>query len=61
MGVGERLLQIRRRLLDQLVSKLETSHRLQCSGRRRIPWLLLIHGFVIDATFKVFGNNEAGA
>ena len=47
--IRKRSLKIGRRLLDYLLSKPESSHRLHCSGRRRIP-RTLIHGFAIEAT-----------
>ncbi len=47
--IRKRSLKIGRRFLDHLVSKSESSHRLHCSGRRRIP-RTLIHGFAIEAT-----------
>lgn len=49
IGIRKRMLKIRCRLLDYLLSKPESSHRLHCSGRRRIP-RILIHGFATEAT-----------
>lgn len=58
--IRKRMLKIRCRLLDYLLSKPESSHRLHYSGRRRIP-RILIHGFATEATQLVRDGGDGQA